>query len=66
VTDGAKSIDPKDACYWHADGSTWIGYRDDTGNSVSLEDYVAAHLLTTKELEAIPSAAELLEQGESA
>jgi hypothetical protein len=39
---------------------------DDTGYSVSLEDYVAAHLLTTEELEAIPSAPELLEQGESA
>lgn len=27
----ARSIDPRDAVYWHAEGDTWIGQRDDTG-----------------------------------
>jgi hypothetical protein len=58
----AKSINPEDACYWHAEGTTWIGHRDDTGFAVALDDYVAAHLLTTEEIEAIPSATELLEE----
>jgi hypothetical protein len=50
----AKSIDPKDAVCWHAEGVTWIGHRDDTGFAVSLDDYVAVHLLTTEEIQAIP------------
>ena len=59
----ARSIDPRDAVYWHAKGDTWIGHREDTGFSVSLDDYVKAHSLTTREIERIPSWDKLLETG---
>jgi hypothetical protein len=34
----AKSINPEDACYWDAEGTTRIGHRDDTGFAVALDD----------------------------